>query len=110
MWATPPLSNCLVRLPRLSYDAHVKTLTVRLTDALAAEIEHESRSRRVSKSDVVRERLRQPRPADSAGASMRDLIGDLIGAVRDDGLPADLSSNKKKYLPELIRAAKRHRR
>jgi hypothetical protein len=41
---------------------------------------------------------------------MRDLIGDLIGSVRNDGLPADLSRNKKKYLPELIRAAKRHRR
>lgn len=60
------------------------------------------------KSDVVRERLRQPQPV--AGRGMRALCGDLIGSVRDDGLPADLSSNKKNYLPSLIRAEKRHRR
>ncbi|HEY2951829.1 MAG TPA: hypothetical protein VGK40_04550, partial [Verrucomicrobiae bacterium] len=62
----------------------------------------------VSKSDVVRERLRQPpRPAHQGGG-MRDLIGDLIGSVK--GLPSDLSSNKKKYLPDLIRGKKLHRR
>jgi Arc/MetJ-type ribon-helix-helix transcriptional regulator len=88
----------------------MKSLTIRLPDTLAAEIERESRSRRVSKSDVVRERLRQPQNSTPAGGSMRDLIGHLIGSVRNDGLPADLSANKKKYLPELIRAAKRHRR
>jgi Arc/MetJ-type ribon-helix-helix transcriptional regulator len=85
-------------------------MTIRLPDSLVTEIEHESQSRRVSKSDVVRERLRQPHPQAAAGGSMRDLIGDLIGSVRNDGLPADLSSNKKKYLPALIRAKKRHRR
>jgi Arc/MetJ-type ribon-helix-helix transcriptional regulator len=86
----------------------MKTLTVRLPDALVTEIEHESQSRRISKSDVVRERLHQPQRAAGAGGSMRDLAGDLLGSVR--GLPADLSSNKKKYLPELIRAKKHHRR
>jgi hypothetical protein len=88
----------------------MKTLTVRLPDSLVTEIEHESRARRVSKSDVVRERLHHPQVATSAGGSMRELIGDLIGSVRNDGLPGDLSSNKKKYLPALIRAKKRHRR
>ena len=88
----------------------MKTLTIRLPDSLATEIEQESQERNVSKSDVVRERLHQPQRAVSAGGSMRALIGDLIGSVRDDGLPADLSSNKKKYLPALIRAKKRHRR
>jgi Arc/MetJ-type ribon-helix-helix transcriptional regulator len=86
----------------------MKTLTIRLPDTLVAEIEHESQARRVSKSDVVRERLRQPRRAANTGGSMKDLIGDLIGSVK--GLPADLSSNKKKYLPALIRAEKLHRR
>lgn len=88
----------------------MKTLTVRLPDSLATEIEHESQSRRVSKSDVVRERLRQPERPAADGGNMRELIGDLIGSVRNDGLPADLSSNKKKYLPALIRAKKHHRR
>jgi hypothetical protein len=87
---------------------HVKTLTIRLPDALAAEIEHESQARRVSKSDVVRERLGQPHHAARNGGSMMNLCGDLLGSIR--GLPADLSSNKKKYLPKLIRAKKGYRR
>jgi hypothetical protein len=41
---------------------------------------------------------------------MRKLIGDLIGSVRNDDLPVNLSSKKKKFLPALIRAKKRHRR
>ena len=88
----------------------MKSLTVRLPDSLVTEIEHESKTRHVSKSDVVRERLHHPQCAAVAGGSMRELIGDLIGSVRNDGLPADLSSNKKKYLPALIRAKKHHRR
>jgi Arc/MetJ-type ribon-helix-helix transcriptional regulator len=88
----------------------MKSLTVRLPDSLVTDIEHESRARNVSKSDVVRQRLHHPQGATSAGGNMRDLIGDLIGSVRNDGLPADLSSHKKKYLPALIRAKKRHRR
>ena len=86
----------------------MKTLTVRLPDSLVTEIERESQARRVSKSDVVRERLGQPqRPAGKRG-TMRELLGDLIGSV--EGLPSDLASNKKKYLPVLIRAQKLHRR
>jgi Arc/MetJ-type ribon-helix-helix transcriptional regulator len=40
----------------------MKTLTVRLPEPLVADIEAESRGRKISKSDVVRERLeRAPR-------------------------------------------------
>jgi Arc/MetJ-type ribon-helix-helix transcriptional regulator len=68
----------------------MKTLTVRLPEALVAAIEAESRERRCSKSDVVRERL-------TARSSRRGpAIADLVGAV--DGLPADLSQRKKAYL------------
>ena len=88
----------------------MKSLTIRLPDSLVTEIQRESQRRNISKSDVVRERLHHPQGAAHARGSMRDLIGDLIGSVRDDGLPADLSSNKKKYLPALIRAKKHHRR
>jgi Arc/MetJ-type ribon-helix-helix transcriptional regulator len=74
----------------------MKTLTVRLPDALVAEIEGESRRRKLSKSDVVRERLSAPgRPAKRSSASL-DAIADLIGSV--DGLPRDLSRRKKKHL------------
>ena len=73
----------------------MKTLTVRLPEELAAQIEAESRARKVSKSDVVRERLNLARSRQRRAASL-DAIGNLIGSV--DGLPADLSTRKKKYL------------
>lgn len=74
----------------------MKTLTVRLPEPLAAEIEAESNGRKISKSDVIRERLqiasrsRARRPAPIAA------VADLIGSV--DGLPTDLSRRKKHYL------------
>ena len=85
----------------------MKSLTVRLPEKLVADIEQESQARRLSKSDVVRERLQQPHSMASQERSMRGLIGDLIGSVK--GLPPDRSSNKKQYLRELIRAKKYHR-
>lgn len=85
----------------------MKTLTIRVSDQLAAEIHAESRARRVSKSDVVRERLER-------GASSGDVplsyaaIADLAGSVVDD-LPADLSARKKHYLRAWGYGDKRHR-
>jgi hypothetical protein len=38
---------------------------------------------------------------------MEQLIGDLVGTV--EGLPSDLSRNRKEYLARLIRAKKLHR-
>ena len=74
----------------------MKTLTVRLPEPLVAEIEVESRGRKCSKSDVVRERLqRAVRPVRRRSQPL-DAIADLIGSV--DGLPADLSGQKKRYL------------
>lgn len=75
--------------------ALVKTLTVRLPDELVAEIGAESRERRCSKSDVVRERLNGATTRRSQPAAFQ-AIADLVGVV--DGLPADLSRNKKAYL------------
>ena len=75
----------------------MKTLTVRLPAPLAADIDAEANERRMSKSDVVRERLQR-----GATGSKRDpleSIRDLIGSVRDD-LPEDLSARKKHYLRE----------
>jgi predicted transcriptional regulator len=74
----------------------MKTLTVRLPDALASEIEGESRRRKLSKSDVVRERLSSVARARDRSPSTFDAIADLVGSV--DGLPKDLSARKKKYL------------
>ena len=74
----------------------MKTLTIRLPEPLWAEIEAESRGRKISKSDVVRERLElAPRHRQDRDASLH-AIADLIGSV--DALPTDLSAQKKTYL------------
>lgn len=85
----------------------MKTLTVRLPDALLREIEHDARTRRVRISDVVRERLAQPDRAARKASDMRELLGDVIGSV--SGLPTDLARNKKRYLRSLLRAKERSR-
>lgn len=72
----------------------MKTVTVRLPEALAAAIDAEARRRRVSKSDIVRERLEAAAGYDAAAPL--DRIADLIGSV--DDLPVDLSARKKHYL------------
>jgi Arc/MetJ-type ribon-helix-helix transcriptional regulator len=82
------------------YISPMKTLTVRVPDALATEIETESRKRGVSKSDIVRERLERAREDEREGAKLPpqlERIADLIGSV-DDDLPADLSARTKHYL------------
>jgi hypothetical protein len=74
----------------------MKTLTVRLPDTLFGDIETEARARKVSKSDIVRERLSAPSSTADQRPPSLQAIAHLIGSVK--GLPADLSSNKKKYL------------
>jgi Arc/MetJ-type ribon-helix-helix transcriptional regulator len=74
----------------------MKTLTVRLPEPLAAEIEAESRGRKCSKSDIIRERLQRAAQPTRRHASPLEAIADVIGSV--DGLPADLSARKKQYL------------
>jgi Arc/MetJ-type ribon-helix-helix transcriptional regulator len=54
----------------------MKTLTVRLPEDLIAQIEAESGRRRLSKSDVVRERLTETK-------SSRGNRSALLGAVAD---------------------------
>ena len=84
----------------------MKTLTVRLPEALVAEIEAESRERRRSKSDVIRERLtRAEKPRSKA--RLPDSIADLVGSV--PSLPADLSERKKVYLKSSDYGRKRNR-
>lgn len=74
----------------------MKTLTVRLPEGLVAEIEAESRQRKLSKSDVVRERLTLPAGGRRRRTPAGDAIGDLVGSV--EGLPQDLSARTKEYL------------
>ena len=100
----------LAHLPQLSYDFCVKTLTIRLPDALLKRIEKESQSRRVSKSDIVRERLAATPPSGPDVHPLADILAEI------DALPAPSgkrnAARDKKRLPEIIRAhyhaAKRH--
>ncbi|MBI5908946.1 MAG: ribbon-helix-helix protein, CopG family [Betaproteobacteria bacterium] len=85
----------------------MKTLTVRLPEPLVAQIEAESRSRQISKSDVVRERLTRAASTDRKLPPTYEAIADLIGAV--DGLPPDLGARKKHYLRVMGYGRKRHR-
>ena len=70
----------------------MKTLTVRLPEALVAEIEAESRG---AQPLEIRRRTGTPERLPSAARSAAlDAIADLVGSV--GGLPADLSGGRKR--------------
>lgn len=85
----------------------MKTLTIRLPEALVADIEAEAEFRETSKSNVVRERLQRAKVSGRRKSVFLHAIADLIGSV--DGLPRDLSARKKKYLRSTGYGRKRHR-
>lgn len=67
----------------------LRTVTVKLQDRVLSDIEAEARARRISRSEVVRERLEKSGPPKgSVWDRMRDLV------IKDDAAPADLASNK----------------
>jgi predicted transcriptional regulator len=73
----------------------MRTISLKLPDDLLAQLNSEAKSRRVTKSRVVRESLEKAlrkRPSTKA-ASCYDLARDLAGAVK--GLPKDLADNPK---------------
>ena len=87
----------------------MKTLTIRLPEALARRLEQESLARRVSKSDIVRERLAALPPARPAHP-LADLLAEMDRAPVTG--PKRNGARDKKRLPEIIRAhyraAQRH--
>ena len=77
-------------LPHSYYrDPMLRTVTVKLHDRVLADIESEARSRRVSRSEVVRERLERSK---TSKGSVWDKMQDLV--VKEDRAPTDLASNK----------------
>lgn len=71
----------------------MKTLTVKIPDAIFADITSDANARNVPKSEIVRERLmRKPAATKHAKGSLWDRMEDLV--IRSDSLPADLSSKK----------------
>jgi hypothetical protein len=89
----------------------MKTLTIRLPDVLVKRIEQESQARRVSKSDIVRERLAAMPPA-RPEHPLADIFAEIDRAPVTG--PRRNGARDKKRLPEIIRAhhraAKRHYR
>jgi Arc/MetJ-type ribon-helix-helix transcriptional regulator len=85
----------------------MKTLTVRLPEALVQEIEAESKSRKISTSDIVRERLQRTAGTPQRRPTPLVPIADLIGSV--DRLPADLSARRKRHLEATSYGRKRAR-
>jgi Arc/MetJ-type ribon-helix-helix transcriptional regulator len=85
----------------------MKSLTVRLPESVVAELDAESRKRKVSKSDIVRERLQAGPIRGQSRSALLDGIADLIGSV--DGLPKDLSARRKHYLKSTGYGRKRPR-
>ena len=81
----------------------VAVISLKLTEALDAQLTDQAHRRRLSKSELVRRALTaflQPSRQDvegSATQSAADLVVDLVGCCEDG--PADLSSNPA-YLSE----------
>jgi Ribbon-helix-helix protein, copG family len=73
----------------------MQTISLKLPDDLLAELEREARTRRITKSVLVRKSLHaalRGRPGPRS-ASCYDLARDLAGTVK--GLPRDLAHNPK---------------
>jgi hypothetical protein len=72
------------------------TITVKLPPELASRLAAEARSKRVPKSELVRDSLKQryARLKKTPRRTVGDLVGHLAGAVKGN-LPTDLSTNKK---------------
>jgi len=67
----------------------LRTVSIKLHDRVLADIESEARSRQVSRSEVVRERLDRSK---TDKGSVWDRMQDLV--IEDDRAPTDLASNK----------------
>ena len=73
----------------------MNTISLKLPDRLLELLEKESRTRRTTKSSLVREALEKSLSPRSLGseATCYDLARDLAGSVK--GLPRDLATNPK---------------
>jgi len=73
----------------------MNSISLKLPDRLLKLLDEEARTRRATKSSLVRESLEQTlgARASSSEASCYDLAQDLAGSVK--GLPRDLATNPK---------------
>lgn len=72
----------------------MKTMTIKVPDEVFAEIANAAAIRKVSKSEIIRERLlRKSSAAPAKKSSLWSRMEDLV--ISRDSLPTDLSSNKE---------------
>ena len=72
----------------------MKTITIKLPEALEEQVAHEAQRQGVSKSSLVREALVIYLGTETGNESALDLIRDLVGTV---DAPSDLSTNPKYF-------------
>lgn len=75
------------------YDVPVKTITVKLPEALASWLSARARQLGRSQSELVREAIERSRRG-TGGQTCHDLVADSCGAIEG---PADLSTNRKHF-------------
>ena len=80
----------------------MKTITIRIPDVLAESIARESLDRRVSKSDIVRERLASA-PSGLQSHPLADILAE-IDALPVTGPTRDAARDKKR-LPDALKQA-----
>jgi hypothetical protein len=83
----------------------MRTISLKLPDDLFAQLEHEARARRTTKSSLVRESLASAlsKKSSANAPSCYDVARDLGGSVR--GLPEDLAVNPE-YMGGFGRSAR----
>lgn len=71
------------------------TISLKLPDGLLAQLENEARSKRITKSQLVRESLEKAlgHGTEISGGSCYDLARDLAGSVK--GLPKDIATHPR---------------
>jgi predicted DNA-binding protein len=76
----------------------MRTVSLKIDDALADWLESEAQRLGRTKSDIAREALNQRR-SDAGAPSLHDLMKDACGSIKNG--PRDLSRNHRKYLKGL---------
>jgi len=75
------------------YHISMQTISLKLPDALLAQLDHEAKARKITKSQLVREGIEKALSKESSTGrvSCYDLARDLAGSVK--GLPEDIAVN-----------------
>ena len=85
----------IARLNAWYYHGVVRTISLKLPDELLAKLTDQAKARRITKSSLIRESLRETLHKQPSGrtASCYDVAADLAGTLK--GLPEDLTDDQK---------------